>query len=404
MPLRLRVPTDADWPAMARADGRAFGLEWTDEQLAERRPTLDLDRFRVIDDGGALVGIAGSYELRVTMPGGGDLPVAGVTWVSVAPTHRRQGLLHRLMAAVQADIVDRGEPLALLTASDAGIYGRFGYGCASEMRTISIDRRRVRRHPDGPFGAAVGVRYLETVDEVLGHVSSVWPSHRRQRPGELDRTEAWHRMVLAARSRPLGGAGPAQYLAHRDGYLAYRITEQWPGSHAEHQAEVVEVVALTPDAHRALWSTMLEMDLVGTITSARVPLDDPLPFLLADPRVVTTTGLYDHLWARPVDLRACLAGRTYGVDGRIVVEVATGQGPASRFALEGGPEGASVARVRSRADLTTDLAGIGALLLGGVRPSTLAAGRRLEARREDLLRRADAMFCTAPLPACQTPF
>ena len=88
-----------------------------------------------------MVGAAGSYELQMTMPGGRPLPTGGVTWVSVAVTHRRQGIMTRLLGAVHDDTQGRGELLAALTASEGGIYERLGYGIASRRRIASIDRR-----------------------------------------------------------------------------------------------------------------------------------------------------------------------------------------------------------------------------------------------------------------------
>jgi predicted acetyltransferase len=134
---------------------------------------------------------------------------------------------------------------------------------------------------------------------------------------------------------------------------------------------------------------------VGPIQSHAVPLDDPLPFLLTDQRVVRTTDLNDCVWCNVRDVAACFGARTYGTDDSVVVEVA-----GTRWRI--GPGG--VRTVRTRPDLVTDAAGLGALVLGGVAPTTLAAGRRLEPRSSEALRRADALFLTHPLPYSQTGF
>ncbi len=140
---------------------------------------------------------------------------------------------------------------------------------------------------------------------------------------------------------------------------------------------------------------MLALDLVGTIISGMLPPDDPLPFLLTNQRVVRTTDLNDSVWCRPLDVAACFRARAYGTDADVVVEA---DGTRWRIGAAG------VAKVRSRPDLVTDRAGLGALLLGGVAPTTLAAGRRLEARDANALRRADAVFRLAPDPYLQTGF
>src|SRR5258708_24273894 len=75
----------------------------------------------------------------MTVPGAA-LAVAGVTAVSVRPSHRRRGILSSLMNRQLADIRDRGETVAALFASEAAIYGRYGYGIASAELDFRIRR------------------------------------------------------------------------------------------------------------------------------------------------------------------------------------------------------------------------------------------------------------------------
>ena len=185
------------------------------------------------------------------------------------------------------------------------------------------------------------------------------------------------------------------YAVHPDGFASWRTEAHWHDGHPRHELFVTTLAAVTPEAHAALWATILALDLVGTITSYVVPPDDPLPYLLTNQRVVRTTDLNDGVWCCPRDIAHCFAARTYGTDDDVVVEV-----DRARWRI--GPAG--VARVRTRPDLVTDRAGLGALLLGGVAPTTLAAGRRLEARNADALRRADALFVVHPCPYLQTGF
>jgi predicted N-acetyltransferase YhbS len=142
--IEIRTPTDDDWRAVSLADYRSFGVVPSPDEENRERPVIDLDRFRMAVDAGEVVGVAGSFAFPMTMPGGATLPVGGVTWVSVAVTHRRQGLLGRLMDALHRDIDDRDEPLAVLTASEGGIYERYGYGVATRRRVLAIDRRQAQ--------------------------------------------------------------------------------------------------------------------------------------------------------------------------------------------------------------------------------------------------------------------
>jgi predicted acetyltransferase len=397
MPITFRTAKESDWPAICHADGRAFGFAYTPEQMANARTIHDVSRFELALDGKAIVAIVGAFSLAVTVPGGATLPMGGLTWVSTAATHRRQGLLTRLMARSLADVDRRGEPVAMLAASEGAIYERYGFGVATQLRVTSLDRRMVQLRPE--FRPNPGsVRFVDG-EAAFQHVAEVWSRFHRQRGGELDRTEPWHRFLFDVRSKERGAFGPSIYLAHRDGYAVYRIEEHWNDGRPAHTLNVVELAAITGDAHAALWHTLLGVDLVGSITSRQIPTDDPLPYLLTNPRALETTGLLDGIWVNIRDVKACMSARTYSTTDRLVIEI-----DDARWVIDGGPHGATCRRVRARPDLVLDHASLGALLLGGVPASTLAAGRRLVARDADVLRRADAFFVTAPAPHCQTNF
>lgn len=396
MVIEIRVPDDEMWPDVVRADGRAFGYTVTDDVMKDRRRIADPERFRVAVDGGAVVGVAGSYGFDITLPGGTTVPAAGVTWVSVAATHRRQGLLTQLMAAVHADADERGEPVAVLYASEGAIYDRFGYGIATTMRFVEIARRRATLRPDlRPDPAAV--RYADP-DAACEHLERLWDVARRQRAGEISRSAAWHDFLADMVAKPLGSASAAFHLLHRDGYASYRITEKWNGD-PDYRMDLVEFVATTPQAHLDLWHALLGVDLVGTISARQLPSDESLPLLLTDVRPFATTVSKDGVWAKVLDPSIAFGARAYGTADRVVVEA-----DGLRWAIESDGTDSSCRKVRSRPDIVTDASSLGALLFGGVRPSALARGHRLEARDADTLRRADAFFVTGPAPHCATWF
>jgi predicted acetyltransferase len=395
MPITFRTAVEDDWPAICYSDGRGFGFTYTPEMIEKARPIHDVSRFELALDGKHIVAIVGAFSLQVTMPGGAQLPMGGLTWVSTAATHRRQGLLTKLMARTLADVDRRGEPVAMLGASEGGIYERYGFGIATQLRVTSIDRRLAQIRPE--FQPKPGTVRFVAGDAALQHITDVWSRFHRLRSSEVDRSAAIHRYLFDSNAESQGPFGAAMYLAHRDGYAIYRVEPQWNDGRPAHNLRVVELVATTSDAHTALWHTLLGIDLVGTIISRQVPIDDPLPYLLTNPRALQTTALLDGVWVNARDAPACLAARHYGITDRLVVEV-----DGERWLIDGSPEGASCKKVRTRPDLVTDHASLGALLLGGVRPSALAAGRRLEARNAETLRRGDAFFLTSPVPHCQT--
>lgn len=397
MPITFRTAVESDWPAICLADGRAFGATYTPEMIEKARPIHDVSRFELAVDGKEIVAVVGAYSLQVTVPGGGQLAMGGLTWVSTATTHRRQGLLTKLMARSLADVDSRGEPVAMLAASEGGIYERYGFGVATQVRVTSIDRRLAQIRPE--FQPKPGtVRFIDG-DPALAHITEVWSRFHRQRSGEVSRGEAWHRHLYDNDAAPQGTFGAAFHVAHRDGYATYRVEPHWNDGRPAHNMRLLELVATTAEAHVALWHTLLGVDLVGTIISRQIPLDDSLPYLLTNPRALETTALNDGIWVNIRDVAACLAARRYGTTDQLVLEV-----DGVRWLVDGSPDGATCKKVRTRPDLVTDRASLGALLLGGVRPSALAAGRRLEARNNEVLRRGDAFFLTSPVPHCQTHY
>ena len=148
MPITFRTADESDWTAICHVDARNFGISYTPERIEQARLIHDLSRFELALDGKEIVAIVGAYSLQVTLPGGGQVPMGGLTWVSTAATHRRQGLLSRLMSRTMDDIDRRDEPVAMLGASEGGIYERYGFGVATQLRVTAIDRRLAQLRPE----------------------------------------------------------------------------------------------------------------------------------------------------------------------------------------------------------------------------------------------------------------
>jgi predicted acetyltransferase len=394
MTIEIRAPTYDEWPAVCHADARAFGVACSPEEAEERRRVHDLSRFRIALDDRKIVGVAGSYAMEVTLPGGAIVPMGGVTWVSTAATHRRQGLMRRVVSAVHDDIDQRGEPIASLSAAEGGIYEHLDYGISTRVVVNSIDTRltRIRDPYRSPTGT---VRYLEG-DEVVPTVSAIWDRFRKRRAGETGRSAETQRFLFDQRKKEVGAQSPVAYLGHNDGYAAYRTEQCWNDGHPAHVLHLVELASLTPAAHAALWQTLLGVDLVGEIRSRSIAIDDPLPFLLENQRALRTREVNDGIWVNVRDVPASFAARTYRTTDRVVVEV-----DGKRWAIDGGPEGGSCTASRARPDLVTTHAWFSSLLYGGVLPSALVAGRRMTARDSDALARADLFFTTSLAPHCQ---
>ncbi|MEL6981823.1 MAG: GNAT family N-acetyltransferase [Actinomycetota bacterium] len=396
MAIELRTATPDDVEALVLLDLRNFGEMPEDGDIEEFSRELDLDRFLLAWDGSTLVAAAGTYEMDLTLPGLATVPMSAVTWVSVAASHRRRGLAGQLMAGLDEMAVGLDEPLLGLTASEGGIYERFGYGVATDTRVVQIDRRQAvlqdRWQPDP-------VELIDAQDHVAA-LYERWERFRRGRVGEVSRTEGQHRMVTLDRKKP------AYAALHPDGYVIYALNSEWNDGHPAHQLRVVELVAVTPEAHLALWNLVLSVDLVGPIRCIRsMALDDPLPQLLTDPRAVRTTDLNDGLWLKVADPVRCFGARDYRVDDRLVVGVVEtvdqllgGEAPTQTVAVSPG----ATVEVDEVPDLVATRPALGPLLLGGS-TSALARGHRVTGDPE-VLSRADALFGTGIRAHCATPF
>lgn len=393
MDLQIRQATRDDYPQIARVDSISFGVSYTEQDLADVFEA-DPPRFLVAVEDGRVVGVAGDYRFRLTVPGGG-LEVPGVTWVSVLPTHRRRGVLRELMRGQLAGYAESGEPAAVLTASEGGIYQRFGYGPASQNVKVSIERRLAVIREPVDTGA---VRFLppELARTRLPELHDRWCELT---PGAVSRSESWWDRLFRDRPADRDGLSEKFYLVHPEGYLSYRAGEQWIDGHARNRCVIVDYRCLTPRAHAALWQVLLGMDLFLTIESWELPADDPLPFLLTDPRQVRLTASKDGLWLRPIDVPALLAARRYQLEIEAVLEVA-----GQRLLLAGGPDGASCVPTDRPSQAVFSLPALASVYLGGHRVRTLARAGQLRLADAGLLGRLDLAFGTDRLPSHGTGF
>jgi len=397
--LSIRTATADDFTEIAALDGASFGVQYSEQDLSDALLTVDLARFLVATDAGRIVGVTGDFPFTMTVPGGA-LDVPGVTWVSVDATHRRRGILRELMHRQLRDFAGTGVPAAILPASEAAIYGRFGYGTASHVRRTAVDRRRATLVRAGDAGA---VERGSTAQARM-RLPEIHERWRAQTPGALSRTGAWWDQLLLDRESQRGGMSALFHLVHADGYVSYRVKNDWGDGDAKHTCWLADYVPATPEAHLALWQVLLALDLFGSIESLRIPVDDPLPYLLTDPRQVRTAALADGLWLRPLDVSAMLSARSYAVEVETVIEVRDERFGDDRYLLRGGPDGATCERCERMPDVSLGVATLGSVYLGGVRLETLARAGHATADDPAQLARLDRALLADRVPVYGTSF
>ncbi len=406
MTFPIRAVSSDEVDALLLADQRGFGGTPMPLEASRAWALGELDRTRVAFDDGKPVGVSRTYTFELTMPGGALLPAAAVSWVSVLPTHRRRGVLSRMMAAMHDDARERDEPVAMLTASESVIYSRFGYGIATWRWGLRAQRARIVFDEDAGGG---GSMHLLTRAEGERALPLIYERARRCRAGMVSRPEFWWPAVFWDH---LGGGDKKAFFVavHRDdagnddGYVAYEISGEWGGGLPDRQLLVWDLQAENTDAHVALWRYVFGVDLVADVVATNAAPDDPLRFAVTDPRRVRVDFVNDMLWIAPLDVATALAARTYATDGALVIEVHDTAGGKASVALYGGPTGAECARTDREPDLVCPVQSVGAALLGGTKWHDLAAAGRVAERASGALARAALMFGSSPAPATLSYF
>jgi predicted acetyltransferase len=399
--IEIRHPSEDDWRAAMLMTSSVFGDELRDDDFERYSKTLVRERFYAAYDGDLPVGTAADFPFTLTVPGG-ELQAGGVTWVAVQPSHRRQGVLTQLMRRELDDLRERGEPLAVLWASEAAIYGRFGYGLAAPHFEMDGDSSRFAFRDDpGPTGK---VR-MHSLDDAVEPCMQVYERLRSGTPGFIGRSrEWWQRYRLADAESWRRGASP-KYVAvvEHDGepsaYAIYRVKGDWQDGFPKGQVRVVEALAVTPAAERELWRFLFGIDLTVRVES-RVDPNSPLFLMVVDARALNLRAI-EGLWLRLVDLEGALTGRSYATDDDVVIEVRDDFCPwnAGRWNV-----GNEVRRTEESADLELDVADLASAYLGAFSFSRLADAERVREVTPGTLARADALFRTPRPPYCPEDF
>lgn len=383
--LEYRVIADDDLAgvdAVTRAGARGFLMgEPTDAELAAQRSTIQGRRHIAVFDASlphpeVPVATVGSWITDVTVPGG-SASMWAISAVTVAPTHRRRGIARTMLGQELRDASESGVALAGLTASEATIYGRYGFGIATTGARFTVDTRRA-----GWVGPETDGR-LEFIDreELAVALGEVHEAGRLARPGDVQGwPERWREFAGLAAGEEDGkrvrGVRFVDGSGQLRGALAYRVYEPETGPT---RLDVRFLAAETPEAEAELWRFAVQYDLVDQVTADHRPVDDPLPWLVADPRAVSIEGR-DFEWLRILDVPAALTARGYAAPVSVVLDVSDSLGyAAGAWHLEADASGAATVTSAADSDLprvSLGVADLSSLYLGGVAVRALAdAGR-----------------------------
>ncbi|WP_369199981.1 GNAT family N-acetyltransferase [Streptomyces sp. PU-14G] len=407
-----RVLQPSEWDTWYERVLSAFAGEETPEEHELYRSLTEVERCLGVWDEGHPVATAGLLSFRMAVPSGAVVPAAGVTMVSVAPTHRRRGLLRALMRRQLDDVRAAGEePLAVLTASEAAIYGRFGYGLATSRMAARIDTSRSALHLPAPLAAdadGLVLRASDTAASLLRECEAVYARAVPRRPGMLERRPGWEHTPLLDPVRRRGGASPLRcVVALRDGtpvaFARYAVKLGSDESGApQGEVRLRDLEALDAAGHAAMWRFLWSLDLTTSIVADNRPLDDPWLHLVDDRRRSAKHLNDDALYVRLVQVGDALAARSYAAPLDVVLEVEDAFCPwnSGRWRLAGDEKGAVCEPTRDAADLSLSVRELGRAYLGGVSLAALgSAGLVREVRPgSGALRAAATAFTSATAP------
>ncbi|MFD7662041.1 GNAT family N-acetyltransferase [Streptomyces sp. NPDC059788] len=363
----------------------------------QRELLLGCERVGAYEDE-EIVGFTAAHRLGLSVPGG-ELPVAELDFVSVAPTHRRRGVLTGMIGELWRRCAADGRPLACLWASEEAIYGRFGFGPATEAYNVEIDSTRpldLRITPDR--------RPLRLLDPAAAVpvIAPLYEASRARRSGRLSRDEAWWRWSVRSDGEDdddNDNDGPKRVVVLGDkgapavGYVTYRVGEKGT-------VTVGELEAADAPAAAALWSYLASIDLTRKIQAWTVAPDDPLLHFAADRDQVRVTGQWPAMWLRLVDVAQALTARSWAAPVDLVLEVrdATLPANAGRFRLTADPSGAVYEPADGPADLALDVRELASCYLGGTPLRRLVRAGLAEERTPGAARLLDAALETEYLP------
>lgn len=407
---QLRPARPEEWRAWRGAISAAFGVEAAEPYLSEPAPVAELDRSLGLWEGDRVVATSGIYSRVLTVPGA-VLPCAGVTWVTVAPTHRRRGILTAIMRRQLTELHEhQREPVAALWAAEYPIYGRFGYAPATFRGDFTGRTERLRLRPDVDLGS--GHVELVPKETYQAAATAVHERLRRFVPGNLERDQRWWDRILQDEKEHRHGATERRYLLHTEpdgtvtGYAAYRVKPGWSdGAEPDGTLTVEEARATSTAAYAALWRLMLSVDLVRTVKAPLLAPDDPIRHLVTDARALRVSQL-DGLWVRLVDVDRALAARRYPAPIDLVIEVRDEICPwnAGRWRLSGHPAGGYCGRTDLDADLALGIEELSAAYLGGISLGALHAAGRVTELSPGAVALASTAFSWPVPPSCPDEF
>ncbi len=402
---RIETPEDlAEW---TRALMRSFHAgDQADERIALNQRFAAECRTTVAEVDGVIAGTFRSFDTVLTLPGGGSVNVDAITGVTVQSTHRRRGVLTSMMHDDLAETAKRGQPAAILLAAEHAIYGRYGFGVATRALGISVDKSRTTVAGSPSAAAQAGRLEFVSPAELVALGTEPFDRMRATRAGEISRSilkweadanvspwpgDPWKGWQVVSRD----GSGVV------DGYVQYHVDEKWDSGVPQSTLWIDSLVSTDKHSHERIWRYLFGIDLIATIRAREIPFDDPIQWMLTDPRAMTANIDFDGCWLRPLDSLALLRARTLG-DGAVTLMITDAFGYANTTAQI--VDGSVTEATSATPDIVLDVAVFATLILGTERATVLARAGLIEGADEQCLASLDSIFSASTAPFISTHF
>lgn len=286
---------------------------WYDKTL------LDAARLRAVYDPERGFGLADEPIATFTSwsatinTGTGLYPIDLISDVTVQASHRRQGLMRSLMTRDLRDAKDRGELFATLTAADALLYGRFGFGVATTERTLEVEtdsRFSMARPSNGTVVFAKPSEITELRKELFEqfHAESFFsierPSYYWQADFEFQQSKPRDDRAIVHLDGQGNPDGAAVFTNTTTEVTIHDLLSRDTGA----ELEMLQFLAQLEGPTKLIWKHCYDPR-------------HPLPWALSDRRLVHTTQEADGVWARIVDVAGALEARSFEHDGEVAFEV-----------------------------------------------------------------------------------
>lgn len=346
-------------------------------------------------EGNTLRGAVNGFESWIFLPGGSRVRHLSVTHVGVSPMATRRGIARHLLVEQLRRAHAEGYVVAGLRASDARIYGRYGYGVASWSVAHELDLTQTG------LASPVSRDGIRTVDPresfpLFRRIADADPSPRA---AVLSRWDGWWTMQ---EYRTLHGTTP-HYAAvfgeegRERGFLRFHIepTDNWFTS-SRRTVIIDDLVAHDARAWRGLIAHLFAQDILHHVVFPSRPVDDPLQLLLNNPRAVKISGQRDESWIRVLDVERLLAARSYGGNRQMVVSVGDELFKQNKGSWSVGPQG--VRRSHERPQARIEVQDLVSLLFGARSASSLAESGRIDIASTSTEQELDTLFYTGRMP------